>query len=98
MDGISLSELSEAERQDALKRYQKLRAHLEENRPLTQVAQEANLPLRTAQRWVSSLPATRACRTQSARVAHKPGPPDNVQKPPPHNLQSHTCQRYDYLA
>src|SRR5438445_8186447 len=40
-------------RRRAFDRYRKLRPHLEEAIPLTRVAAEAGLPLRTAQRWVS---------------------------------------------
>jgi putative transposase len=40
-------------RRRAFDRYRKLRPHLEEAVPLTRVAAEAGLPLRTAQRWVS---------------------------------------------
>ena len=49
----ALSEMPEGVRQRAFDRYQKLRPHLEQNAPLTRVAKEASLPLRTAQRWVS---------------------------------------------
>ena len=45
--------LSEARRRRAFDRYRKLRPHLEQDVPLTRVAAEAGLPLRTAQRWVS---------------------------------------------
>ena len=48
-----LTAYSEAERQLALLRYQHLRLHLEEGIALPQVASEANIPLRTAQRWVA---------------------------------------------
>ena len=48
-----LTAYSEAERQQALLRYQQLRPHLEAAVALPQVASEANIPLRTAQRWVA---------------------------------------------
>jgi putative transposase len=48
-----LTELPEPMRRRALDRYQALRPHLEDNLPLTQVAKEASVPFRTAQRWVS---------------------------------------------
>jgi putative transposase len=51
--GVALTELSERQRERALDRYQKLRAHLEQDEPLARVAREMSLPLRTAQRWVS---------------------------------------------
>ena len=51
--GVSLTELSDQQRERALERYRKLRPHLEQDAPLVGVAREALLPLRTAQRWVS---------------------------------------------
>ena len=50
---VALTELSEPQRERALERYKKLRPHLEQNVPLAGVAEEASLPLRTAQHWVS---------------------------------------------
>jgi putative transposase len=50
---VALTELSERQRERALERYKKLRPHLEHNVPLSGVAKEASLPLRTAQRWVN---------------------------------------------
>jgi hypothetical protein len=47
--GVSLTELSDQQRERALERYRKLRPHLEQDAPLTSVAKEASLPLRTAQ-------------------------------------------------
>ena len=49
----ALAGFSEARRRLAFDRYRKLRPHLEQDVPLTRVAAEAGLPLRTAQRWVS---------------------------------------------
>jgi putative transposase len=49
----ALAGLSEPRRRRAFDRYRKLRPHLEQAVPLTRVAAEAGLPLRTAQRWVS---------------------------------------------
>jgi putative transposase len=49
----ALTELPEPLRQRALERYHKLRPHLEQNLPLARVAEEASVPFRTAQRWVS---------------------------------------------
>ncbi|HET7888744.1 MAG TPA: leucine zipper domain-containing protein, partial [Bradyrhizobium sp.] len=51
--GVVLTELPERQRERALERYRKLRPHLEQDAPLSGVAREASLPLRTAQRWVS---------------------------------------------
>lgn len=48
-----LAALPEAERQSALERFRLLQPHLEEGRALSRVAREANIPYRTAQRWVS---------------------------------------------
>lgn len=50
----ALASLSEEERQRALERFRLLQPHLEEGRSLTQVAQQAGIPYRTAQRWASS--------------------------------------------
>ena len=49
----ALAGLSQPRRRRAFDRYRKLRPHLEQAVPLTRVAAEAGLPLRTAQRWVS---------------------------------------------
>src|SRR5258708_11464937 len=49
----ALAGLSKPRRRRAFDRYRKLRPHLEQAVPLTRVAAEAGLPLRTAQRWVS---------------------------------------------
>jgi putative transposase len=50
---VSAGELSEAQRRRAMGCYRQLRPHLEHDVPLTRVAKEAGLPLRTLQRWVS---------------------------------------------
>ncbi len=50
---IPLAELSEAQRQLALERFRRLRPCLEEDVPLTQIAQAQGLALRTLQRWVT---------------------------------------------
>jgi len=47
-----LASLSEEQRQQALERFRLLQPHLEQGRPLIQVAREAGIPFRTAQRWV----------------------------------------------
>ncbi len=48
-----LASLSEADRQLALERFHLLRPHLEQGRPLSQVALEGGIAYRTAQRWVA---------------------------------------------
>jgi len=48
-----LTAFSEEERGQALERFQKLRPHLEEDINLVEVAAQAHIPLRTAQRWVA---------------------------------------------
>lgn len=49
-----LASLSEADRQLALQRFHLLRPHLEQGRPLSQVAREGGVAAyRTAQRWVA---------------------------------------------
>ena len=48
-----LTAFSEQERELALQRFQKLRPYLEGGIALTTVAEEARIPLRTAQRWVT---------------------------------------------
>jgi putative transposase len=47
-----LTELTEPQRQGALERFRQLRAHLEQDVPLAQIADAAAVSLRTAQRWV----------------------------------------------
>ena len=48
-----LASLSEEARQIAFERFQILQPHLEQERSLRAVAREANIPYRTAQRWVA---------------------------------------------
>ena len=50
---FTLAELSEAERNRALKRSQQLRPFLEGEMPLTEVVRQEGLALRTAGRWVT---------------------------------------------
>jgi hypothetical protein len=45
--------LSEEDREIAMKRFRWLQPHLEENRSLRLVAEDAGLAFRTAQRWVA---------------------------------------------
>ena len=47
-----LSELGELTRAEALRRFALLRPHLEQGEPLSALAKEAQIPLRTARRWV----------------------------------------------
>jgi hypothetical protein len=47
-----LASLSESARTIALERFRILQPHLEQERFLTQVARDAGIPYRTAQRWV----------------------------------------------
>jgi putative transposase len=48
-----LSRLPETDRQVALKRFRLLKPHIEDGQALVGVAREANVPYRTAQRWVA---------------------------------------------
>jgi putative transposase len=48
-----LAGLPESVRRLALDRFRLLRPHLEENRPLRQVAIDGGIPYRTAQRWLT---------------------------------------------
>ncbi len=48
-----LAKLSEEDRQSALERFRLLQPHLERKRPLRQIATEAGIAFRTAQRWVA---------------------------------------------
>ena len=70
--------MSEADRAQALERYQHLRPALEDGVPLAQVARAHQIPLRTAQRWVAPyrtyglaglIHAPRADRGQHRRIA-----------------------------
>lgn len=63
-----LTELTEAQRQLALDRFRLLRPHLEEGRPLAQIAAQQNVPLRTLQRWAAHYRQTGL--TGLARQAH----------------------------
>ena len=49
----SFASLSEQQRQQAMVRFVVLRPYLEEGVPLTRAAAEADIPLRTAQRWLA---------------------------------------------
>src|SRR4051812_33305485 len=48
-----LISLPETHRRSALERFRLLQPHLEEGKALSLVAQQAGIPYRTAQRWVS---------------------------------------------
>ena len=50
---MALADLDGARRAAAMERWQVLRPHLEEAVPLATAAQEAGVPLRTAQRWLT---------------------------------------------
>ena len=52
-DQLSLPPLTAARRADAHERFALLRPHLEDGVPLTRVAAEYAIPLRTVQRWVA---------------------------------------------
>lgn len=51
-DATTLAEFPEPDRQRALERFHRLRPHLEQDVPLARIADEAQVSLRTAQRWV----------------------------------------------
>jgi putative transposase len=74
----STAAMPEADRDLALERYQHLRPALEDEVPLMQVARSHQIPLRTAQRWVSQyrtyglaglIRAPRADRGQHRQIA-----------------------------
>ncbi|MGC5019335.1 leucine zipper domain-containing protein [Micromonospora sp. DT47] len=44
---------TEVQRAEALRRWRILRAHVEDNVPLSRVAADAEVPLRTGQRWLA---------------------------------------------
>ena len=52
IDAVSLSSLPDHARLHALARFQAIRPFLEDGVPLTQLAMEQGIPLRTARRWV----------------------------------------------
>ncbi|MGY1961491.1 Mu transposase C-terminal domain-containing protein [Nocardia gipuzkoensis] len=52
MAGEALTGLTEADRRQAMSRFEVLRPHLEDDVPLTSTAAAAGVPLRTAQRWL----------------------------------------------
>jgi transposase-like protein len=51
-DTPALTELTEEERLEALRRFQVIRPFLEEGIPLTGLSRHQGVPLRTARRWV----------------------------------------------
>ena len=50
---VSLAELGEQEREEALRRWRILRPHVENGCPLTRAAADGGVPVRTAQRWLA---------------------------------------------
>ena len=52
-DQTALATLSEADRAEALRRWQVLRAHLEDGVPLARAAAQSGIPHRTLQRWLA---------------------------------------------
>jgi putative transposase len=52
-DAIQLSSLSDIERSRALDRFEIIRPFLEDGVPLTRLARERQIVLRTARRWVA---------------------------------------------
>src|SRR4051812_7288854 len=53
-DARPLTSFSEPARSRALDRFTQLRPHLEDGVPLTRLAQEHQVPLRTVQRWLQA--------------------------------------------
>jgi putative transposase len=51
--GPALAACTEAQRQQAMARFAVLRSHIEEGIPLSEVAREAAVPLRSLQRWLA---------------------------------------------
>jgi putative transposase len=51
---VALAELDDRQRQQAMRRWQLLRAHVDEGLPLARAAAAAGVPYRTAQRWLAS--------------------------------------------
>lgn len=64
---LSLADFSEQERARALKRFQQLRPFLEGEAPLTDVARQEGIALRTARRWVAHY-----CRDGLPGLGRKP--------------------------
>lgn len=52
MTAAGLTGLTDADRRQAMGRFQVLRPHLDDEVPLTRVAAQAGVPLRTAQQWL----------------------------------------------
>ncbi len=52
-DPLSLSDLDDPHRQQALDRFHNIRPFLEDGVPLTRLAAMQRVPLRTLQRWVT---------------------------------------------
>jgi putative transposase len=51
--GPALAAFTEAQRQQAMARFAVLRSHIEEGIPLSEVARDADVPLRSVQRWLA---------------------------------------------
>src|SRR3954465_3595781 len=89
-----LASLPQTDRQLALQRFHVLQPHLEQGRPLLEVARDAGVPYRTAQRWVSlyrrfglgalarTLGADRGTRRRLSARIQQAGEGLPLQKPP----------------
>jgi putative transposase len=76
--GAGLACLPQAQRERALARWQILRAHLEDGRPLARLAAEDNVPERTPRRWLA------AYRSGGlTALARRPRPEKGVRRMPP---------------
>jgi putative transposase len=76
--GAGLACLPQAQRERALARWQILRAHLEDGRPLARLAAEDNVPERTLRRWLA------AYRSGGlTALARRPRPEKGVRRMPP---------------
>jgi putative transposase len=70
----ALAACTEEERQEAMVRFAVLRPHLNEGIPLSEVARDAGVPLRSVQRWLARYRATGLAglvRAQRSDTGHR---------------------------
>ena len=80
--GPALAAFTEAQRQQAMARFAVLRSHIEEGIPLSEIAHDADVPLRSVQRWLARYRAAGLvglARAQRSDTGHRKLPADLVQ-------------------
>ncbi len=71
----SLADLTEAERSDAMRRFEAIRPHVLHGVSLAEVARNGGLPLRSLQRWsaryrAAGISGLARCRREATEIVH----------------------------